>query len=103
MKITPFQVYVPLIQVAVVLAVMSVVISIFGFAIASTCYAPVGSTSGRTLSRAFAIGNAMPILGFPGLFMLWAVIHECRKMIAAQKNEIDNLKRELEEMKRKEL
>ena len=94
MKVTPFQVYFPLIQVASVLTVMSVVITIFGFAIASTCYAPVGSTSGRTLGIALAIGNAMPILGFPGLIMLWAVIHECRK-------QIDNLKRELEEMKRK--
>ena len=95
MKITQFQVYVPLVQVAVVLTVMSVVIMVFGFAIASTCYADVGSYSGRTLSVAHAIGNAMPILGFPGLFMLWALIREYRKQIA-------DLKRELEGMKQKQ-
>ena len=95
MKITPFQAYFPLIQVTSVLTVMWVVITIFGFAIASTCYAPVGNTSGRTLGMAIAIGNAMPILGFPGLIMLWTVIHECRKQIA-------DLKRELEELKEKE-
>jgi len=56
-------------------------------------YVPVAD---RTLSTAFAIGNAMPILVIPGLFIFLGVIQELRKVITEQKTQIADLKRELE-------
>jgi len=50
------------------------------------------NASGRLFGIAFAIGNAMPILGLPGLIALWTAIN-------GYENQIDDLKRELESMK----
>jgi hypothetical protein len=53
----------------------------------------------RTITNAFAIGNAVPILVVPGIYGFWGIIDKFRKTIIAQQNQIDELKRELEEMK----
>jgi len=58
--------------------------------------------SDETLSHAFGIGNAMPILVIPGIFAFLGVIQELKMIINAQKKQIDDLKRELEEMKKSE-
>jgi type VI protein secretion system component VasK len=53
----------------------------------------------RTITNAFFIGNAMPILTSTGIVGFWAMMRESKKIITAQQNQIDELKRELEEMK----
>ena len=53
----------------------------------------------ETLRYAFAIGNAMPILVIPTVFIFLGVIQELKTIINAQKTQIDDLKRELEEGK----
>jgi hypothetical protein len=57
------------------------------------------SVSDGTLSYAFAIGNAMPILVIPGIFVFLGVIQKLKMTINAQKTQIDDLKRELEKGK----
>ena len=98
MKIKP-SITVATIQVAVALAVMWACLAFWGHAHANTCYAPVGSTSGRALGIATNTGNAMLVIGFPGLVMIWVLAKEYRKTINEQQDQINELKSELEKMK----
>jgi len=95
MGFKPFRVVLALMLVGVPVVVMWQCIFIFS-------QARYISVSDGTLSHAFAIGNAMPILVVPGLFALLGMIQELKMIINAQKKQIDDLKRELEEMKGKE-
>ena len=77
------------IQVAVALAIMW------------ACIIGGSHASGRTLGIMFAIGNAMIILGFPGLAMIWVLVKGqiYQKTINEQQDQINELKSELEKMK----
>ena len=88
----------------VVLAVVVIVVPVvvMWWCISILSQARYVTFSDETLSYAFATGNAMPILVIPGIFAFLGVIQELKMIINAQKKQIDDLKRELEEMKKSE-
>ena len=81
---------IPLTVIAVTLVVMWVSLGVLS-------HARYVSHSSSVISMAFAIGNAMPIIAVPMLYALYAMINQLKKKNAEQQNQIDELKRELEE------